>query len=101
MYKERQLKVLNEVKDQSITIIYSGKAPKRTADQHYEYEVGRNFYYLTGLVQENSYLVLIKGNIKPQLLFIEPHDALKPYGLGRVCFDEAKSLTKWIKFYLI
>ncbi|MDD2259483.1 MAG: aminopeptidase P N-terminal domain-containing protein [Acholeplasmataceae bacterium] len=96
MYKERQLKVLNEVKDQSITIIYSGKAPKRTADQHYEYEVGRNFYYLTGLVQENSYLVLIKGNHKTsRLLFIEPYDALKALWVGSgLSFDEAKSLTE-------
>lgn len=96
MYKERQLKVLNEVNNQSVTIFYSGKAPKRTADQNYEYEVNRNFYYLTGLIQENSYLVLIKGNNKTsRLLFIDPYDALKALWVGSgMDFDEAKALTE-------
>lgn len=96
MHKQRQLKVLNECREQSVTIIYSGTAPKKSNDQTYPFLVNRNFYYLTGIDQENVYLVMFKGLGKTlRILFIEPFDELKALWVGSgLSFDEAKEISE-------
>ena len=43
-----------------LTILYSGKAPVRSADETYRFSVERNFYYMTGIDLENAVLVMIR-----------------------------------------
>lgn len=66
MYNGRRKNVFRELKDNSMLLLYSGVAPKKTADQTYSYEVNRSFYYLTGIDQPDSYLLMVKGNNKEQ-----------------------------------
>lgn len=96
MYKRRQEKVLKNLKNGSILILYSGVAPKKSADQVYPYEVNRNFYYLTGIDQADSYLLMIKGaNSHKSILFLEPYTELKALWEGEVLkFDVAKELSQ-------
>src|SRR5690554_1638539 len=96
MYIERRSKVFNNLKENSILVLYSGIAPKSTADQTYPYEVNRNFYYLTGIDQADSYLVMIKGNNKEEsILFLEPYSELKALWEGEVLnFELAKELSQ-------
>lgn len=96
MYKIRQEKVFNKLKDGSILILYSGLAPKKSADQVYPYEVNRNFYYLTGIDQPDSYLLMVKGaNNQKAILFLEPYSELKALWEGEVLkFDVAKELSQ-------
>lgn len=96
MYKTRREKVFKELKDNSLLIIHSGIAPKKSADQKYPFNVNRNFYYLTGIDQEDSYLVLAKGaDLEKEYLFIEPYSKLKALWEGEVLsFDVAKEISQ-------
>jgi Xaa-Pro aminopeptidase len=46
--------------EQSILIVFSGGLIKSSADATFPFVVNKNFYYLTGIEQENSILVMLK-----------------------------------------
>lgn len=96
MYKGRRKKVFKSLEDNSMLLLYSGVAPKRTADQLYPYEVNRNFYYLTGIDQADSYLLMLKGNKKEEaILFLEPSNPLKAKWDGpTLSFEGSKELSQ-------
>lgn len=95
MYKERRNKLFNRLGDQSITILFSGKAPQKTSDQNYYFTVNRNFFYLTGINQEESVLLLIKGNnTTSSFLFIAKTDPVKALWDGSgISFEDASEIT--------
>lgn len=91
MLEKRRLNYANHVLDQSMSLLFSGYAPIRTSDELYPFTVNRNFYYLTGIEQENVCLVIIKGagNVK-SYLFIEKIDPIKALWDGAgLTFEEA------------
>lgn len=96
MHKQRQLNVLKACHEQSFVVLYSGTAPKKSNDQSYPFLVNRNFYYLTGIDQENVYLLMFKGMGKTlRILFVEPFDELKALWVGSgLSFDEAKEISQ-------
>lgn len=96
MYKQRRKQVFNKLEEGSMVLLYSHIAPKKSADQTYSYEVNRNFYYLTGIDQEDSYLLMIKGSDQEKaILFLEPYSELKALWDGAVLnFDTAKELSQ-------
>lgn len=66
---------LNLVKDNSISIFHSGITYKKSADEDFEFDVEKNFYYLTGIIQSNVVLVMTKINGETKsTLFIEKND---------------------------
>ena len=68
---QRRRKIVNSIEDNSIVILHSGYAPFKSADSCYDYHVNRNFYYLTGIEQEDVTLVLGNANGKPyEYLFL-------------------------------
>jgi len=95
MSNERRLNYANQVNDQSLSLFFSGFAPVRTADEFYPFTVNRNFYYLTGLDQENICLVIVKGaNQVKSYLFLEPIDPVKALWDGAgLTFEEASKMT--------
>ena len=62
IYQERRKKVLDSIKDNSIVILFAGNAPKKSADENYRFTPNRNFYYLTGVNEEEHILVMSKIN---------------------------------------
>ena len=76
IFESRRLRLMDDVKGPALALIFSGKAPMRSADESYAFSVDRSFYYLTGIDRENMVLVLEKdhnGMIR-QSIFIEPYD---------------------------
>ena len=59
-YIENRKKYANLVKDNSITVISSGTIQNSSADEDFDFEVDKNFYYLTGINQEEVTFVLTK-----------------------------------------
>ncbi len=58
--------------DGDLVLLYQGSAPKSTADAHYTFKPNKNFFYFTGLNQENFILAIQKLNNKlSTTLFIE------------------------------
>lgn len=82
------------MQDGSFALFSSGAAPKKSADQHYPFEVNRNFYYLTGIDQAHSYLLIIKGLKTKTVLFVEKRSQQQILWDGDVLsFDEAKVIS--------
>jgi Xaa-Pro aminopeptidase len=74
-YHGNRNKVLDRIKDNSILILFAGKAPKKSADENYPFTVNRNFYYLTGIEEEQHILLLSKINgVSKECIFIKEVD---------------------------
>lgn len=59
---QRRKRIFNSIKEDSLVVLHSGYAPFKSADSSYDFHVNRNFFYLTGLNQEN--VILVIGNAK-------------------------------------
>lgn len=68
-------KFAERMEDYSTAVFFSGKAPRESADQEYEFSVDRNFFYLTGINREDMVLLInkIDGNVT-ETLYIPPVD---------------------------
>ncbi|BCR36036.1 aminopeptidase P family protein [Mariniplasma anaerobium] len=95
MYKKRRDAYLNNINDQSISLFFSGVSPQKSNDQHYHFSVNRNFYYLTGINQQNVVLMTLKGNNEAHsYLFIETIDPVKALWDGAgLSFEEASKVS--------
>ena len=70
-------RIFDTIKDNSFAIIHSGAAPFKSADASYPFFVNRNFFYLTGINQEDVTLVIGKLNgVKKEFLFIDENDPI-------------------------
>jgi len=75
---------LEQAKEQSFALFFSGSAPYKTNDQRYKYVANRNFYYLTGIIRENMTLLLVKGKTRTEeYIFIEEPSDYATKWLGR------------------
>lgn len=91
-YKNNRSKVLESIDDNSLLILFAGKAPKKTADEKYPFTPNRNFYYLTGIDEENHILVLSKINGKTnEYLFIKEVDTTAEKWEGKTIRKEEVS----------
>lgn len=82
-YKNNRKELAKVMKDNSMAIIHSGILFATSADENYNFEVNRNFYYLTGINQEDVILMIVKGiNGVKEYLFLEENDPnyVKWYG---------------------
>lgn len=67
-----------------MAVLFSGKAPKSTADAHYSFLPNKNFYYFTGCTQEHFVLVMLKTDKGLEsTLFIEKPDYDVEKWIGR------------------
>ncbi|MEG2412809.1 MAG: aminopeptidase P family protein [Clostridium sp.] len=87
-YIKNRNNLLNKLKDNSIVVLFAGNAPKKTADEKYNFTPNRNFYYLTGINEENHILLMskINGEVKTQL-FIKEVDLLREKWEGKTIRD--------------
>lgn len=92
---QHRLNYFDRIDDHSISLFFSGQAPQKSSDQNYPFVVNRNFYYLTGISQERTTLVLIKSGVKQDAyLFIDPIDPVKSLWDGKtLSFEEAAEIS--------
>ena len=99
----RREKLFDLLEDHSIAIIYAGAAKIRSEDENYPFLANRHFFYLTGIEQENSVLLLIKtvGETKTYL-FMDEYDERKERWTGkRLAFDTASEISQVSNVYAI
>ena len=79
----------------AMLILWSAPARTYSLDIDYEYRQDSNLYYLTGLTQEETILVLMPGNVSPrEFLFVKESDPAKEHWYGRVLSTaEASAFT--------
>ncbi len=94
-YVSKREQFSTELCNNSIALIYSGKAPHRSADENYEFCINRNFYYLTGIEEEDSVLLISKsGKNIDSTLFIPKEDPVWKKWIGSpVSPEEATKLS--------
>ena len=74
-YQGNRSRFFSQMQEKSCAIFFSGRPKQKTHDQEYVFSVNRNFYYLTGLVEENNILVLLKNNTEEKaILFLPKND---------------------------
>lgn len=76
--------LLSEIEDNSLVILFAGNAPRKNGDENYNFTPNRNFYYFTGIDEEDHILVMskIKNEIN-QVLFIKDIDLEKERWVGK------------------
>ena len=94
-YINSRKKYLESVNEQSVTILFSGNTFQRSGDQDYPFSVNRNFYYLTGINQDNVILILVKSiNGIKEYLLIEENDEMMAKWVGmKLTKEEAKEIS--------
>lgn len=94
-YELRREKILEKMDDGSLLILFAGQGRKKSGDENYPYQVNRNFYYLTGIKQENSALMIVKADGENRVfLFIDPKDEKVEKWLGiKLSTEEASKIS--------
>lgn len=88
-------RVFEQIKNNSFVVIHSGASPFKSADASYNFYVNRNFYYLTGIDQEDVTLVIGKiNNEKKEFLFIDENDPVLVKWVGAKLYkNEASKIS--------
>lgn len=100
-FKSRRDKLFELLKPNSVAIIYGGVSKIKSEDEFYPFSVNKNFFYLTGIEQENSTLVLIKTfGERKEFLFVDDYNEVKERWTGkRLPFDRASEISDITSVY--
>lgn len=94
-YINNRNKYLEKCADSSLSLFFSNKLVQKTHDQYFKFEVDKNFYYLTGINQDNVILALVKNNnIRRAVLFIDKNDPVLVKWVGKKLeIEEVKEIS--------
>src|SRR5262245_26815570 len=89
--KARRGRVMDKLGPDAIAILWSAPSQRYSLDVDYEYRQDSNLYYLTGIAQEETILVLMPGNeSKREILFVWDRNPLREHWTGhRLTHEEA------------
>lgn len=59
---DNRQKISDKLKDNSVLVLFSGKSPVKAGDLNYYFSPNRNFFYMTGLAEQELIFVLTKIN---------------------------------------
>lgn len=83
--KARRARVMERLTPESMLILWSAPVKQYSGDVDYEFRQDSNLYYLTGLDQEETTLVLMPGNVeRKEILFVKPRDPVREHWEGRL-----------------
>ena len=97
----RREKLFAFIPENSVVLLFSGVSKIVSEDEYYPFVANRNFFYLTGIEQENSTLMLIKtpGEHK-SYLFLDEYNELKERWTGkRLTFEKASQISDLDNIY--
>ena len=86
---------MDNIENNSIVLLFAGNPCKKTGDELYQFTPNRNFYYLTGIQEEEHIVVLSKVNdIVSEKLFLKDLDLDKEMWNGKTLRDsEGKEIS--------
>lgn len=102
-YLNRRERLIKNIPNNSMLIIHSGELKNMSADLDYPFVVNKNFYYFTGINENNSILVIIKGNNETKVgYFTEYRDPKRALWIGeRIPNDVIQNTSKIDKIYYL
>ena len=95
VYIKNRSRFMETIENNSIVMLFAGKAPKKTGDELYQFTPNRNFYYLTGIEEEEHIVLLSKiNNVVSEKLFLKELDLDKEMWNGKTLRDnEGKEIS--------
>lgn len=88
-YVHNREQLYEKLEDNSILVLFAGKAPQKSADENYKFVPNRNFYYLTGVDEPNIIFLVQKTSEKiDEYLFIEKADPVLEKWVGKTISTE-------------
>ena len=102
-YKNRRTSVISQIKDDSLLILFSASEKYRNNDVAYKYRQSSNFYYLTGINDPSTILMITKNgsNINTTLICKRPNDLDKVWHGGSELVDISKKLNIFSSTYAL
>ncbi|HEV2986222.1 MAG TPA: aminopeptidase P N-terminal domain-containing protein [Vicinamibacterales bacterium] len=93
--KARRARVMERLGSDALLVLWSAPTARYSLDIDYEYRQDSNLYYLTGLTQEDTVLVLMPGNeSRREILFVKDPNPEREHWTGhRLTVDEARHET--------
>ncbi|MGL4773111.1 MAG: aminopeptidase P family protein [Clostridium sp.] len=88
VFKKNRENLMKSIKENSIVILFAGEAPKKSADEKYPFTPNRNFYYFTGINEEQHILFLSNINGYEEIMFIKEIDEEKEKWEGKTIRKE-------------
>jgi Xaa-Pro aminopeptidase len=80
----RRARAMERLGPDAMLVVLSAPTRPYSLDVDYEYRQDSNLYYLTGIVQDETMLVLMPGNQKRrEVLFVKNRDAAREHWTGR------------------
>ncbi|MBO9130763.1 aminopeptidase P family protein [Bacillus sp. 165] len=94
-FMQNRKNLVKALPSDSVTILFAGQAPHKSADANYVFVPNRNFYYMTGINEPNVILVIKKtGNELEEMLFIEKADPVMEKWVGKtIAKEEAQAVS--------
>ena len=98
-FNVRREKLFEALPDHSVALFFSGVSKIVSEDEFYPFVANRHFFYLTGIEQENSVLMLIKNDgEKLSYLFVDEKDEKIEKWIGyKLTLKEAREQAKSYK----
>jgi Xaa-Pro aminopeptidase len=95
VYIENRSRFMATIENNSIVILFAGKPCRKTGDELYQFTPNRNFYYLTGIQEEEHIVVLSKFKDEvSEKLFLKDLDLDKEMWSGKTLRDtEGKEIS--------
>ncbi len=86
-------KVFDKMLNNSILVLFNGRAPYKRGDERYQFSPDRNFYYVTGLDRENEMIMFVKTDTAQNAtLYIERDNGYLAKWVGsNITPDEARA----------
>lgn len=92
--KARRARLMEKLGPDSILIVWSAQTKNYSNDVDYEFRQDSNLFYLTGIEQPDTILVLMPGNQeKREMLFITPKDPVREHWNGKL-LDKADATSE-------
>ena len=88
----RRGRVMQKLGGETMLILWSAPLQRYSADIDYEYRQDSNLFYLTGIAQDGTILVLMPGNSsRREILFIKERNPVQEHWRGRLLsLDDAR-----------
>ena len=105
LYRRNRQKLIKKIQKDSLVIVNSNDKMPRSADQYFPYRQNSNMFYLTGIIQEKTSLILYPDHNNTdsrEILFIRKSNSkLEIWEGKKLTIDEAKEISgintvKWI-----
>lgn len=94
-YEKNRNRLYENLEDHSLLVLFAGKSPQKSADENYPFVPNRNFYYITGIDEQNLIFFAHKTADKvEEYLFIEKSDPILEKWVGKtISHEEARAAS--------